>query len=97
GGQLRIAYAGHGEGKRIAALLSTSPADHRGRIHPGVTGKLARHKLHPRFAFRLGTLRAFEQRPRKHSRLLLGISGGKLAWIAVANPRRLRSTKALKR
>jgi hypothetical protein len=78
--------------RRVAALLTTSPSHRRGRVHPGVRGRLARHLLRGRFELGVAGYRVFEAPRRTRSR-----RKGKVSWITVVDPRKvgdraLRST-----
>jgi hypothetical protein len=89
GGELRIGWRGTAIDRRVAALLTTSPSHRRAGIHPGVRGQRARRVLHARFALAVAGYRVFEAPRRVRSRMLLGIRAGRLAWIAVVDPRRV--------
>jgi hypothetical protein len=89
GGELRIGWRGTVLDRRVAALLTTSPSHRRAGIHPGVRGRLARRRLHARFALEVAGYRVFEAPRRTRSRMLLGIRDGRVTWIAVVDPRRV--------
>lgn len=89
GGELAIAYRGNALDRRVAALLTTSPGHRRGRISPGAAARRARKALKAGFAFRVAGDRVLEAPRRRRSRLLLGVDAGKVAWIAVIDPRRV--------
>jgi hypothetical protein len=89
GGEMAIAWRGTALDRRVAALLTTSPGHRRGRVHPGVRGRLARRLLHGKLAFGVSGYRTFEAPRRARSRMLFGIRKGKLAWIAVLDPHRV--------
>jgi hypothetical protein len=86
-GDLRAAWRGSALDRRVAALLTTSPGHSRGRINPGDRARGARRALRAHFASRVAGYRVFEAPRRRRGRLLLGVDGGKVAWIAVLDPR----------
>jgi hypothetical protein len=96
GGQLRVAYSGSGDAATVSALLSTAPKDARGSVHPGDAAAPARKALHAKRAFGLGGFTLFEAPRRKRSRLFVGAENGKIAWIAVVDPRQNRGRKRVK-
>ena len=89
GGELAIAYRGNALDRRVAALLTTSSAHSRAGISPGDRARRARKALKAGFAFRVAGDRVLEAPRRNRSRLLFGVEKGKVAWIAVADPRRV--------
>ena len=88
GGELRAAWRGTALDRRIAALLTTAPRNHRGLLHPGVRARAGRRA----FPLALGRVAGFgvvEAPPRRRSRMLAGVRRGRIAWIAVLDPRRV--------
>jgi hypothetical protein len=85
GGQLRAAYRGSARDRRVAALLTTSPADsHRG-IHAEDRVARARRALRARFVFAVGNDRVFESRRGRRARLFFGARRGKVRWLAIVH------------
>jgi hypothetical protein len=65
-------------------------------IGAGSSAKEAERKLQLTLLFRLGGTRVFEARRGPGSRLLVGMGPGRVKWLAVADPRAIRSDSALK-
>jgi hypothetical protein len=104
GGQLRIAFKGvrgaagaSSDSDRVAAILTTSSKHFRGRVHPGVPARKAKRKLRAEFEFRARAYRVFEAPRRPGARLFAGVRRRSLEWLAVVDPRQLRSKRAVKR
>ena len=96
GGQLRVGYTGSGDSATAAALLTTAPKDARGSVHPGDPAGPGRKALHAKRTFRLGEFTLFEAPRRKRSRLFVGAESGKVAWIAIVDPTKIRGRKGVK-
>lgn len=92
GGEVRVLY--RGKGRRVLIAKTTSPAHSAGGVHPGSSGSAARRALHARVL--LGTRRngVFAARHRK---LLIGVHGGKVTYLAATNPRRPPRARGLRR
>jgi hypothetical protein len=88
GGQLRAAWRGTALDRRIAALLTTAPGHHRGLLRPGVRGKSARRAF-PSKLGRMAGYKVIEAPQKRGSRMLAGVRRGRIAWIAVLDPRRI--------
>jgi hypothetical protein len=87
GGDLRAAWRGTALDRRVAALLTTGPGHFRGRVNPGDRAAGAIRALRARPAMRVGGFRVLEAPRRERGRLLLGVRSGKLAWLAILDPR----------
>lgn len=97
GGELRVGWRGSALDRRVAALLTTAAKySHRG-VGPGDRGRGARKALHARFLFHMLGDRVFEAPRRVRGRLLAGIDGGKVEWLAIADPRRIVTDRGLRR
>ena len=97
GGELRVGWRGTSLDRRVAAFLVTSRSySHRG-VPVGARARAARNRLKAKRAFRLGGFRVLETRRFKRSRLLIGVRGGKIAWIAIADPRVFPARRGLRR
>jgi len=97
GGELRVGWRGTALDRRVAAFLVTSKSySHRG-VPVGAQARAARNRLGAKRAFRLRGFRVLETRRFRRSRLLVGVRGGKIAWIAIADPRLFRTQRGLRR
>ena len=87
GGELRVGWRGTSLDRRVAAFLVTS----RSYSHRGVPSARERGRRGTGSARSgrsgCGGFRVLEARRFKRSRLLIGVRGGKIAWIAIADPR----------
>jgi hypothetical protein len=104
-GQLRIAFRPGPAGRAtasadsdtVAAILTTSSKHFRGAVNPGTPARKAKRKLKATYRFRARAYRVFEARRRRGTRLFLGVRRRSLEWIAVVDPKQLRSRRAVKR
>ena len=96
GGELRVGWRGTTLDRRVAAFLVTSKSySHRG-VPVGARARAAR-RLGAKRAFRLRGFRVLEKRRLKRSRLLFGVRSGRIAWIAIADPRVFGTERGLRR
>jgi hypothetical protein len=86
-GQLRVAY---GKRKR-AELIRTSGRGHAARgVARGDRAVRARRRLEIEPLFKLGGARVFESPRGRGRRLLVGIAGHRVRWLAIASTGRVR-------
>ena len=97
GGELRVGWRGTSLDRRVAAFLVTSKSySHRG-VPVGARARAARNRLGARRAFRLSGFRVLETRRFRRSRLFIGVRGGRIAWIAIVDPRVFPAPRGLRR
>ena len=93
-GKLRVAY---GRQKR-AELIQTSGRGHSARgVARGDRARRAHRRLELERAFRLRRTRVFAARRGRARQLLVAISAHRVRWLAIADPAKLASKRALRR
>ena len=90
GGQLRAGWRGTALDRRIAALLTTSPANHRKGVSPGDRRSSAVRALSASPLFRTAGFRVYRAAGRGDA-VLLGTRHGKVGWLALVDSRRVRA------
>jgi hypothetical protein len=95
-GELRVAYAGHSPEQ--AAVILTTVLGHTARgIRAGSKRRRAIRRLDLERRFRAGHVGVFEAHRKGGRRLFVGIGGKRVKWLAITDPRTLRSLGATKR
>ena len=95
-GQLRVGYAG-GDPKEVAVILTTVLGHSFKGIRAGSRKRHAVNRLDLERAFRAGGTAVYEAQRRKGRRLFVGTGGKQVKWLALTDPRTLRSQRATKR
>jgi hypothetical protein len=93
-GQLRVVYGG----RERTELIRTSGRGHAARgVARGDSARRALRRLELAKAFRLGDTRVFDAGSGGARRLVVGIAGHRVRWLAIADRRALKGTGALRR
>ena len=88
GGQLRAGWRGTALDRRIAALLTTSPANDRKGVSPGDPSGSAVRALSARPLFRAAGFRVYRAGGHRDA-ALLGTRRGRVGWLALIDSRRV--------
>jgi hypothetical protein len=83
--------------RRVALIWTTSRGHEVRGISRGTRVRRARRRLDLVRRFKMGRTRVFEVPRRPGRRVFLGARGGRVRWLAVADPRRLRGERSIRR
>jgi hypothetical protein len=95
GASLRTTYRGKGR-PGVSMIRTTSRAHTERRVGAGTRKAKARRRLDLERRFSRGRTAVFEGRRRHGRRLMVGIHGRRVAWLAIVDPKRFRG-RALRR
>lgn len=96
GASLRVAYR-HGSPRGVALIRTTVRGHSERGVRPHMRAELARRRLDLRHRFDLGPATVLEAPRHDGRRLFAAIRNGRVSWLAMTDPDRLRGEHATKR
>ena len=93
---LRVAYGRNGYPRGAALIRTTSRGHTEHGVGPGTKRRRARKRLDLERRFRVHGILVAEAKRREGRRLFAGLGGGRVRWLAMADPKRYDNNKVIR-